>query len=62
MRASLSFPFTTGHYGNGMEFINKPFLEQRLVRHIQAIRSRPCRKNDNCFVKTEELRVVIYKV
>jgi hypothetical protein len=37
MRASLSFSLTTGHYDNGMEFINKPLLEQRLARHIRAI-------------------------
>jgi hypothetical protein len=32
-----------------MEFINRPLLEWRLARHIKATRSRPYRKNGNCF-------------
>jgi hypothetical protein len=51
IRASLPFPLTGGHYDNGMEFINKPLLEWCLARHIKASRSRPCRKNDNCFAE-----------
>ena len=42
---------TGGHYDNGVEFINKPLLEWRLERHIRATRSRPYRKNDNCFAE-----------
>jgi hypothetical protein len=51
IRASLPFPLTGGHYDNGMEFINKPLLEWCLARHIKASRSRPCRKNGNCFAE-----------
>jgi hypothetical protein len=51
IRASLPFPLTGGHYDNGMEFINKPLLAWRLERRIKATRSRPYRKNDNCFAE-----------
>jgi hypothetical protein len=51
IRSSLPFPLTSGHYDNGMEFINKPLLAWCLERHIKATRSRPYRKNDNCFAE-----------
>ena len=34
-----------------MEFINTPLLKWHLARHIRAARSRPRRKNGNCFAK-----------
>jgi hypothetical protein len=51
IQSSLFFSLTAGHYGNGMEFINKPLLEWYLAKHIKVTRSRPCRKNDNCFAE-----------
>ena len=49
IRASRPFPLTGGHYDKGMEFIHKPLLAWCRERHIKATRSRPYRKNDNCF-------------
>jgi transposase InsO family protein len=49
---------TGGHYDNGMEFINKPLLEWCLMKHIQATRSRPYRKNDNCFAEQKNYDAV----
>jgi hypothetical protein len=57
IRASLPFPLAGGHYDNGMEFINKPLLEWCLARHIRAGRSRPYRKNDNCFAEQKNYDV-----
>jgi hypothetical protein len=54
----LPFPLTGAHYDNGMEFINKPLLTWRLERHIQATRTRPYHKNDNCFVEQKNDDVV----
>jgi hypothetical protein len=58
IRASLPFPLTGGHYDNGMEFINKPLLEWCLAKHIRASRSRPYRKNDNCFAEQKHYDAV----
>jgi hypothetical protein len=58
IRSSLPFPLTAGHYDNGMEFINKPLLEWCLERHIKAARSRPYRKNDNCFAEQKNYDAV----
>ena len=58
IRASLPFPLTGGHYDNGMEFINKPLLEWCLAKHIKATRSRPYRKNDNCFAEQKNYDAV----
>ena len=55
---SLPFPLTGGHYDNGMEFINKPLLAWCLERHIKATRSRPYRKNDNCFAEQKNYDAV----
>jgi transposase InsO family protein len=38
------------HYDNGMEFINKPLIAWCLERLIKMTRSRPYKKNDNCFL------------
>jgi hypothetical protein len=58
IRSGLPFPLTGGHYDNGMEFINKPLLEWCLVKHIQSTRSRPYRKNDNCFAEQKNYDAV----
>jgi hypothetical protein len=41
-----------------MEFINKPLLAWCLERHITATRSRPYRKNDNCFAEQKNYDAV----
>jgi hypothetical protein len=58
IRSCLPFPLTGGHYDNGMEFINKPLLEWCLAKHIRATRSRPYRKNDNCFAEQKNYDAV----
>jgi hypothetical protein len=58
IRDCLPFPLTGGHYDNGMEFINKPLLEWCLAKHIKASRSRPYRKNDNCFAEQKNYDAV----
>ena len=58
IRSNLPFPLTGGHYDNGMEFINKPLLAWCLQRHIKTTRSRPYRKNDNCFAEQKNYDAV----
>ncbi|MHB9293795.1 hypothetical protein Holit_03426 [Hollandina sp. SP2] len=58
IRVSLPFPLTGGQYDNGMEVINKPLLAWRLAKHIKASRSRPYRKNDNCFEEQKKYDAV----
>jgi hypothetical protein len=58
IRSSLPFPLTGGHYDNGMECINKPLLAWCLERHSKATRSRPYRKNDNCFAEQKNYDAV----
>jgi hypothetical protein len=58
IRNSLPFPMTGGHYDNGVEFINRPLLEWCLEKHIKATRSRPYRKNDNCFAEQKNYDAV----
>ena len=36
---------------NGSEFLNAHLIRYRREHHIQFTRSRPYRKNDNCFVE-----------
>jgi hypothetical protein len=57
-QSSLPFPLTAGHYDSGMEFINRPLLEWCLAKHIKAARSKPCRKNDNCFAEQKNYEAV----
>jgi transposase InsO family protein len=58
IRTFLLLSLTGGHYDNDMEFTNKPLLEWCLARHIRASRSRPYRKNDNCFAEQKNYDVV----
>jgi hypothetical protein len=44
----LPFPMTGAHCDSGMEFINEPLLSWCIGRHIEATRTRPYHKNDNC--------------
>jgi hypothetical protein len=41
-----------------MEFINKPLIAWRLERMIRMTRSRPYKKNDNCFAEQKNFDVV----
>ena len=56
--AGLPFPMTGAHYDNGMEFINEPLLSWCIGRHIEATRTRPYHKNDNCFAEQKNYDAV----
>jgi hypothetical protein len=58
IQAGLPFPMTGAHYDNGMEFINEPLLSWCIQRHIEATRSRPYHKNDNCFAEQKNYDAV----
>jgi len=58
IQASLPFPMTGAHYDNGMEFINEPLLTWCIERHIEATRTRPYRKNDNCYAEQKNYDAV----
>jgi len=58
IRAALPFPMNGAHYDNGMEFINEPLLNWCIERHIEATRSRPYHKNDNCFAEQKNYDAV----
>jgi hypothetical protein len=54
----LPFPMTGAHYDNGMEFLNKPLIAWLHERLIRTARSRPKKKNDNCFAEQKNFDVV----
>ena len=54
----LPFPMTGAHYDNGMEFINEPLLSWCIQRHIEATRTRPYHKNDNCYAEQKNYDAV----
>jgi hypothetical protein len=58
IEAALPFPMTGAHYDNGMEFINKPLLDWCVARHIEATRTRPYHKNDNCYAEQKNYDAV----
>jgi hypothetical protein len=58
IKADLPFPMTGAHYDNGMEFINEPLLSWCIRRHIEATRSRPYHKNDNCYAEQKNYAAV----
>jgi hypothetical protein len=43
---------------NGSEFINHPLLSWCDTHHITFTRTRPYKKNDNCFVEQKNLKCV----
>lgn len=49
--SSIPFPFLGMDSDNGSEFINNPLLMWCSSQGIQFTRSRPYRKNDNCYVE-----------
>ncbi|MDR1142659.1 MAG: transposase family protein [Spirochaetaceae bacterium] len=58
VRSSLPFPLLGIDSDNGREFINHQLLAFCTEHHIQFTRSRPYRKNDNCFVEQKNGDVV----
>jgi hypothetical protein len=58
IQANLPFPLIGAHYDNGMEFINGALLNWCLAQHIEVSRTRPYRKNDNCFAEQKNYDVV----
>ncbi len=58
MRASSPFPWTEAHPDSGNEFINHQVLAYAKETKLRMTRSRPYRKNDNCFVEERNGHVV----
>jgi hypothetical protein len=58
IEGELPFPMKGAHFDNGTEFINKPLLEWCLKRNIEPTRSRPYKKNDNCFAEQKNFDAV----
>jgi hypothetical protein len=57
-RTRVPFPLVGIHSDNGGEFINKPLVVYCREHEITFTRSRPYRKNDNCFVEQKNWAVV----
>ena len=58
MRENLPFPMLGIDSDNGSEFINHQLLDWCVQNNIKFTRSRPYRKNDNCFVEQKNGDVV----
>lgn len=58
IRARLPFPLLGVDSDNGSEFINDPLVRYCEQEHITFSRSRPYRKNDNCYVEQKNFSVV----
>jgi hypothetical protein len=58
IQTGLPFPLKGVHYDNGREFINEPLLSWCLQRHIEATRTRPYHKNDNCYAEQKNYDAV----
>ena len=58
MRQKLPFSLLGIDSDNGSEFINKDLLEYCQKQKLSFTRSRPYRKNDNCFVEQKNYSVV----
>jgi len=58
IEAELPFPITGAHYDNGMEFMNEPLLKWCIEQHIEATRTRPYHKNDNCYAEQKNYDAV----
>jgi hypothetical protein len=57
IKTSLPFPLSGIDSDNGSEFINRSLLAWYDSSHITFTRSRPYKKNDNCFVEQKKLEV-----
>ncbi len=58
LRATLPFPLLGLDCDNGGEFINRNLLRYCQTEGITLTRSRPYRKNDNCYVEQKNWSVV----
>jgi len=58
LRAALPFPLLGLNTDNGSEFINDHLARYCAQEHIHFTRSRPYKKNDNCFVEQKNYSVV----
>lgn len=58
LRARFPFPIRGIDSDNGSEFINANLLEYCQLQRITFTRSRPYRKNDNCFVEQKNYTMV----
>jgi hypothetical protein len=58
IQTGLPFPISGAHYDNGMEFINEPLLSWCIQQHIEASRTRPYHKNDNCYAEQKNYDAV----
>jgi hypothetical protein len=58
MRQKLPFSLLGIDSDNGSEFINKYLVEYCQKQKLSFTRSRPYRKNDNCFVEQKNYSVV----
>ena len=58
LRARLPFPLQGIDSDNGSEFINADLLEYCQQERLTFTRSRPYRKNDNCYVEQKNYSVV----
>ena len=58
IKSSLPFPLLGFDSDNGAEFINHALIKWCQSEHIQFTRSRPCRKNDNCFIEQKNFSAV----
>ena len=62
LRTRLPFPLLGVDSDNGSEFINNELLRYCEDQHITFTRSRPYRKNDNCFVEQKNYSLVRHAV
>jgi hypothetical protein len=62
IKRSLPFPLLGLDSDNGAEFINNELFRYCMERGITFTRSRPYRKNDNCFVEQKNWPVVRQQV
>jgi len=58
IRSDLPFPLLGIHSDNGSEFMNNHLIRYCHQQHITKARSRPYRKNDNCFVEQKNWSIV----
>jgi hypothetical protein len=58
MRADCPIPFVEIHPDNGSEFINYALIEYCKDPHLGFSRSRPGKKNDNCYVEQKNFDAV----
>jgi hypothetical protein len=58
LRARLPFPLLGIDSDNGSEFVNRHLLRYCQQQKITFTRSRPYRKNDNCFVEQKNYSIV----